>query len=160
MLSKGFRVFLLSSAISLVHITMFHTWCQMQASEKPDYSHESSSLPPSTSTVALSTELPPRYTLVGDNERSKRNESLIYLLLFNNFQGRDSRWGMKTDTSSPEDLINVNCPHTNCIITSKKDLLPHIHDFDGVFITTWWEKDLKLPETRHPLQYYVLSMNE
>jgi hypothetical protein len=156
MLSKGFRVFLLSSAISLAHILMF----QLLATEKPDYSNKSSSLPSLTSTAALATELPPRYTLAGDNEQSKRNDSLIYLLLFNKFQGHDPRWGMKTETSSPEDLINVSCPHTNCIITSKKDLLPHVHDYDGVLINAWWEKHLKLPETRHPLQYYVLSMNE
>jgi hypothetical protein len=159
MLSKGFKLFLLSSAISLTQILIFQSWCQindgqMEARENLNCSHEFSSLPPSTST-----ELP-RYTLVGDNERSKRNESLIYLLFFNKLVGVNRHWGMKKETSSPKDLMDVNCPHSNCIFTSKNDLLPHLHDFDVVFINAWWENDLILPKTRHPLQYYVLSINE
>jgi hypothetical protein len=155
MLSKGFKVFLLISAVSLAHMVMFYSWCQMQAIETPNFSHEFSSLPPSTPT-----ELPPRYTLVDDNKLSKRNESLIYLLLFNSFHGKYPSWGMKTDTSSPEDLMKINCPHTNCIVTSKKDLLPHVHDFDGVFLNAWWQDDLELPETRHPRQFYVFGNKE
>jgi hypothetical protein len=158
MLSKGFKVFLLSSAISLTQILLFNAWCEMQSTAKPEFSYKSSAH--STSTSNPPTEFPLRYTLVGDSERSKRNESLIYFLLFNKFQGFDANWGMKTDTSSREDLMNVSCPHTNCIFTSKKDLLPHVHDFDGVFITAWWQDNLELPETRHPSQHYVLCNNE
>lgn len=111
-----------------------------------------------TSTTASSPQ--PRYILVDDSERVKRNDSTIYFLFWNKFQGFDPTWGLPKKTSSPEDLASVNCPNTNCIFTSQKDLLSNIHDFDVLFITSWWEKVLELPKTRHPSQFYVLGNNE
>jgi hypothetical protein len=105
-------------------------------------------------------ELMERVSLINDGELAKRNDSFIYLLFFNKFQIYDDSWGLGKETSSPEDLAKVNCPHTNCIFTSKKDLLPNVHDFDVVFLTVWWQQVMDVPKTRHPKQFYVLGINE
>lgn len=103
---------------------------------------------------------PPRYVMVDDDKLAPKNKSLIYSLFFNKFHGASTTWGLAKNVTSPEDLQKVNCSHTNCIFTYEKNLLPNIHDFDVVFINSWWEKDLPLPATRHPKQIYVFSNNE
>lgn len=97
---------------------------------------------------------------VEDSELAKKNGSFIYFVFFNRFMGHDKKWGLGKETSTPEDLMSVNCSHTNCIFTSKSDLLPNVHDFDVVFVNAWWQNDLELPKTRHSRQTYVFGLNE
>jgi hypothetical protein len=111
----------------------------------------------STSTVSTTTL---RYSMIDDGKLAKRNDSFIYMLFFNKFQIYDDSWGLGKETSSPEDLAKVKCPYINCIFTRNKTLLPNVHDFDVVFLTVWWQQVMDVPKTRHPKQFYVLSINE
>ena len=105
-------------------------------------------------------KVPQRYTIVGDSERTKRNDNKIFILFWNKFQGFDPTWGLPKNISSQDALKSANCPHTNCIFTFQKETLPQIHDFDVLIMTSWWEMWLEVPQTRHPSQFYVLGNNE
>lgn len=96
-----------------------------------------------------------RYVVVGE---ATRDSDMIYLLFWNKYLGGDQTWGMLEETSTPEELERFNCPKTNCIFTRRRDTLPYIHNFDVLFINPWFE--IKLPTSRSPHQYYVLSTAE
>ena len=113
-----------------------------------------------TTILKTVTSKPQRYRMVDDSERTKRKDNLIFVLFWNKFQGFDETWGLPKNMSSQEALKSANCPHTNCIFTFQKNMLPQIHDFDVLIMTSWWEIHLEVPQTRHPSQFYVLGNNE
>lgn len=90
--------------------------------------------------------------------KNSRDDGLIYLLFWNSYLDSYASWGMSTDTSTREDLKKISCPVTNCIFTSKRDLLPSVTDFDVLFINA--HGAIKFPEIRNSEQYYVLSTVE
>lgn len=106
-------------------------------------------------TIRQDSKVELRYVMVSE---PTQDSEMIYLLYWNKYLGGDQTWGMREETSTPEDLERINCPKTNCIFTRRRDTLPYIHDFDVLFINSWFE--IKLPNSRSPHQYYILSTAE
>jgi hypothetical protein len=100
----------------------------------------------------------PRYIMISDD--TERNDSNVYLLFWSAMFHYGS-WGMNPPTSSESDLKGVNCSFTNCIFTSNRTLLSHVHNFDAIFTHVWREYvKMNLPKTRSPHQFYIHGSNE
>ena len=91
-------------------------------------------------------------------EKQQKNDSRIYLLFWSHYFGGQD-WGHDVATMEEDYFKKLGCPDTNCVMTHKIDLLPHIYDFDAVIFNIW-DEDFSLPKLRSPNQLYIMISNE
>lgn len=167
--STSEKALMVNSEINVTEFVLNATELQMTTSTKEPFSTAktlvttSTELPLTTSTKlslpTTTTVLPkttPRYTMIYD-ENSK-NDSKIYVLFYNGCFGLPF-WSLGKETLAEDDLKAANCPHTNCVLTHKHDLLKNIHDYNAVIFNVWYPGNT-LPLTRSPRQHYIMAANE
>lgn len=88
----------------------------------------------------------------------KRSENGTKYVLFENGYFHQY-WGYDKETTTEDDLKSVNCPYTYCVMTFKKNLLPHHHDYDAILFHAW-DENITLPTSRSPHQLYIMVSKE
>lgn len=146
---KNVNYIVLLSLIVFIH---FLTWLVINRILNDKLSEKQSQ---DTTEAAAAT---PRYTVVSDYECTPRKDNTIYLLFWHRFF-ETSPWKFPHH-STQEWLKSVNCSNSNCVFTTASDYLPKIHDFDAIFLSEWYKREMVLPKTRSLHQYYVLVSNE
>jgi hypothetical protein len=91
-------------------------------------------------------------------KETQKNDTKIYVLFWSTFFG-SAKWFHKQETMSEDYFKKLGCSHTNCIMTHKTDLLPHVYDFDAVMLH-FWTNEVSLPPVRKPHQLYIMVSNE
>lgn len=82
------------------------------------------------------------------------------VLFWTKFFG-EPKWGMHKDTYHEDDLEELGCPISNCILTFNKDYLDFHNYYDAIVFHSaenWFMSDI--PSVRSPHQLYVMSSLE
>jgi hypothetical protein len=83
----------------------------------------------------------------------------IYLLNWDQVT-RNGPW-LPYRTSNKGDLMGEHCRYTNCVFTSKKNVLPNVEDYQVIVFDLLGRKPkINYPKTRSPCQIYVMLTNE
>ncbi|XP_040173950.1 alpha-(1,3)-fucosyltransferase C [Anopheles arabiensis] len=90
---------------------------------------------------------------VGGDRRTR------YILLYTSFFS-ERWWGLRAETLGPDYFAYRHCPATDCVLTSNRQLLRAVADYDAVVfhVATGW--DGPLPAVRSPHQLYVAALME
>lgn len=100
-----------------------------------------------------------RYKLLQLNTEMPQHDVKIVLFWTKFFDAE--RWGMAKETFSENDLEELGCPISNCILTHNKDYLDFHNHYDAIIFHSaenWFVSDI--PAVRSPHQLYIMSSLE
>lgn len=97
------------------------------------------------------------YQIVNENEIVRSPTK--YILLYTNFFGSNN-WYLPAETVGPDFFRSIQCPETDCIITTHQDLLPSIAYFDALVFHAAERWSQPYPAFRSPFQRYVAAILE
>ncbi|KAL1402854.1 hypothetical protein pipiens_005897 [Culex pipiens pipiens] len=89
----------------------------------------------------------------------ENNPTTKYILTYTNFFGSNN-WDLNAETVGPEYFRSLNCPVTDCIVTSRQDLLPSIAHFNALVFHAAERWSQPIPTLRSPSQFYVAAILE
>lgn len=103
-----------------------------------------------------------RYRMVDEFLVDEREPSDTKTILFWTKFFEDPYWDMKAEAFRKGFLESVECPVTNCVFTSERNLLAHEYEYDAIVFHApeplWDPEDL--PKARSPHQVYIMASKE
>ncbi|XP_038104882.1 alpha-(1,3)-fucosyltransferase C [Culex quinquefasciatus] len=92
------------------------------------------------------------------DERPEKNNTK-YILTYTNFF-TSNNWFLNEETVGEDFFRYHQCPETDCVVTSRQDLLPSIAYFDALVFHGAEEWRRPIPTLRSPSQLYVAAIKE
>ncbi|XP_039453340.1 alpha-(1,3)-fucosyltransferase C-like [Culex pipiens pallens] len=106
---------------------------------------------------ANSDKTPASYDPIVEETPSQNNTK--YILLYTSYFDFIN-WDRSKKTKGPDFFRSTKCPVTDCVITSRPDLLPSIDSFDALVFNAAERWPQPIPPLRSPSQLYVAAILE
>lgn len=112
--------------------------------------------------ITLQTLLTDRYKMNFDSPPIRHVNDTKFVLFWSRFYNMPT-WGIPLESYGEDYLKSLNCSHTNCILTHKRDFLNNTLYYDAVIIHGCEQFNgalVDIPDIRNPHQLYIHANHE